>query len=89
VRREKRLGSSAGAIPARITGRSIEVGPGDFTGDLGRIEVSGGPALEGNPGEAGVVTLSVVPEPSGLMLLGIGAVGLLVCAARRRSRPRA
>ncbi len=29
-----------------------------------------------------------VPEPSGVVLLGTGTVGLLVCATRRRSRPR-
>jgi hypothetical protein len=32
---------------------------------------------------------AVVPEPSGLVLLGTGAVTLLGCAARRRARPRA
>ena len=33
--------------------------------------------------------LSPVPEPSALVLLGTGAVALLVCGARRRARPRA
>jgi hypothetical protein len=36
-----------------------------------------------------VFLLSPVPEPSGLVLLGTGAVTLLGYAARRRARPRA
>jgi hypothetical protein len=37
----------------------------------------------------GIYSIAVVPEPSGLVLLGIGALTLLACAARRRARPRA
>jgi hypothetical protein len=37
----------------------------------------------------GIYSIAAVPEPSGLVLLGIGALTLLACAARRRARPRA
>jgi hypothetical protein len=67
----------------------IQAGPGGFS-DGGTIDVSGGPGGidGGQPGAAGVVTLSAVPEPSGLVLLGTGVGGLLVCGAWRRARPR-
>jgi hypothetical protein len=58
----------------------IQAGPSGFTGDVSSINVSGGPGgtlptippNSGDPGEAGVVTLNVVPEPASLVLLGIG-----------------
>jgi uncharacterized membrane protein len=35
------------------------------------------------------IVTATVPEPTGLVLLGTGAVGLLGCEARRRTRHRA
>lgn len=35
----------------------------------------------------GIATRSVVPEPSSIMLMGIGVLGLGACAARRARRP--
>jgi probable HAF family extracellular repeat protein len=40
-------------------------------------------------GQTHAFLLTLVPEPSGWVLLGTGAVGLLGCAARRRARSRA
>jgi hypothetical protein len=70
----------------------IAAGPGGVS-DLGAlIDVSGGPGgLDSSsrvppaPGQAGVVT--IVPEPSSLTLLGLGAFSLLCCGRWRASRP--
>jgi hypothetical protein len=59
-------------------------GIGDRTGNRDRR--GSGPGGE----HAFLLTpLALVPEPSGLVLLGTGAVALLAYTARRRSRTRA
>ncbi len=52
------------------------------------IGVTGYPDFdfEGNHSQSGEYTLRVVPEPSTLILLGMGALGLLVYAHRKRRR---
>ena len=66
--------------------------PGDFAplpgGSLVTSEVVGYWVNGFNPD--GTVTLhaALVPEPSSLMLLGIGVLGLLACASRRRAARR-
>jgi hypothetical protein len=65
----------------------IEVGSGGFTGDVGRINVSGGLGnMNGAPG-----VFAIVPEPGSWVLLGVGLLGVLGSArhAGRRSWPRA
>jgi PEP-CTERM motif len=54
----------------------IEVGTGGFSGDVSLINVSGdGGAIGG----VGVITITSVPEPASLVLLGIGLLGVLGC----------
>jgi hypothetical protein len=51
----------------------------------GSFNLAGGDGF--NAGGAGVLT--IIPEPSSLVLVGTGAVALLGTAARRRAKPRA
>lgn len=72
----------------------IEYGEGGFSGDVGNINVTGGadnPLPSPFPtepyngsGAPGVITITVVPEPTSLVLFGFGLLGVLVYARYAR-----
>jgi probable HAF family extracellular repeat protein len=58
-------------------------GTGDFIGD-GTVDVNDLTIVLANFGQGSGAGIRAVPEPSCLLLVGIGATGLLACASRRR-----
>ena len=60
---------------------------GDLNGD-GRVDVNDLTILLSNFGKSSGARIEAVPEPSCLLLLGIGAAGLFACVRRRRTQRR-
>ena len=58
------------------------LGPGGYSTTAPFIDVTGGPGggLGSSPGADGVITITAVPEPTSLVLLAIGLLGVLGCA---------
>ncbi len=81
-----RVAGGGGGGGGQVTIRTLH-GLADFSGDLSHILVTGGAGGTGggNSGKAGIVTITLVPEPSSLVLL---LSGLLVAASVLRRQTR-
>jgi hypothetical protein len=86
----QRTGDGGGGGGGRV---AIVTGPGGFVGDLSSINVAGGPpgmsAPPGQPnafsGGVGQITI-ITPEPTSLVLLSLGLIGVLGYAHQARRR---